>query len=77
MTQTKKLKFMIIENFIDHWTSNEEERKLMKNTAFLYVENDHVDEIEQGIIERIKNQLKGIDEADMTKAEKRIKEIIK
>lgn len=47
MEKTKQTKLMIIENFIDHITSNEEERKKLKDTASLYVKEDHVDEIEQ------------------------------
>lgn len=47
MTKTQKIKLMIIENFIDHLTSDEDERNRMKDTACQYVEEDHVDEIEQ------------------------------
>ncbi len=47
MKQTKVIKLMIINNFIDHWTSNEAERERMKNTAAVYVTEDHVDEIAQ------------------------------
>lgn len=46
MIKTQKIKLMIIENFIDHFTSNETERLQMKETAFQYVEEDHVDEVE-------------------------------
>ena len=47
MKKTKEIKLMIIENFIDHFTSDEEERHRMKVCAETYVEEDHVDEIEQ------------------------------
>ena len=39
---------MIIENYIDHFTSDENERYDMKNNAALYVDEDWVDEIAQG-----------------------------
>jgi len=45
MNKTKEFKLMIIENFIDYFTSNEAERIQMKESASLYVEEDHVDEI--------------------------------
>jgi hypothetical protein len=45
---TKEIKLMIIENYIDHFTSDENERYDMKNNADLYVEEDWVDEIAQG-----------------------------
>jgi len=45
---TKEVKLMIIENYIDHFTSDENERYDMKNNADLYVEEDWVDEIAQG-----------------------------
>lgn len=44
---TKDIKRMIIENFIDWHTTNEEEREQMKIDAMVYVEEDHVDEIAQ------------------------------
>jgi hypothetical protein len=47
MTKTQEIKLMIIENFIDHFTSDEKERESMKKSAFIYVEEDHVDEIAQ------------------------------
>jgi len=49
MKKTEEIKLMIIENFIDYFTSNEEERKAMKESAGLYVEEDHVDEITQSL----------------------------
>jgi hypothetical protein len=49
MKKTEELKLDIIENFIDHYTSNEDERNSMKKLALSYVEEDHVDEIEQGL----------------------------
>ena len=44
---TKDIKRMIIENFIDWHTTNEEEREQMKIDVMVYVEEDHVDEIAQ------------------------------
>jgi hypothetical protein len=37
---------MIIQNFIDYYTSDERERESMYEVAFEYVKDDHVDEIE-------------------------------
>jgi hypothetical protein len=49
---TKEIKLMIIENYIDHFTSDDNEREEMKDNAALYVDEDWVDEIEQaGYIE--------------------------
>ena len=45
MKKTKEYKLMIIENFIDNYTPNDYERKLMKENAAEYVDEDHVDEI--------------------------------
>lgn len=36
-------KLMLLENFIDHLTSNEEEREKWKKCAEQYLEEDHVD----------------------------------
>ena len=47
MKNTKQIKLMIIENYIDWFTTNEEEREQMKKDARLYVEEDWVDEIAQ------------------------------
>lgn len=44
---TKEIKLMIIENFIDWHTTNEEERNIMKENAKQYVNEDWVDEIAQ------------------------------
>lgn len=44
---TKEIKLMIIENFIDHYTSDENERNNMKMIAQEYVDEDWVDEIDQ------------------------------
>ena len=38
---------MIIENFIDYFSSDDMERRLMKQLAYEYVVNDHVNELEQ------------------------------
>jgi len=42
----KDVKLMIIENFIDHYTTDDKERDEMKDDAKIYVEEDWVDEIE-------------------------------
>lgn len=47
MKKTLQIKLMIIENFIDHYTSHIATREKMKQTARDYVEEDHVDEIDQ------------------------------
>lgn len=44
---TASTKLMIIENFIDWITTDEEKRISMKKTASIYVSEDHVDEIAQ------------------------------
>jgi len=45
--EPKDVKLMIIENFIEYYTTDEEERDAMKAEAQSYVEQDWVDEIEQ------------------------------
>jgi hypothetical protein len=52
---TKEVKLMIIENFIDYYTTNESERLMLKNSASDYVEEDWVDEIAQANIEWTRN----------------------
>jgi len=47
MTKTQETKLMIIENFIDHIETNEVQRRKLKAVASQYVEEDHVDEIQQ------------------------------
>lgn len=55
---------MIIENFIDHFTTDEAEREKMKKMANSYVDEDHVDEIGQAFPETIKTVMeKRIDKA--------------
>jgi hypothetical protein len=44
---TKEIKEQIIENFIYHFTSDEDERERMCHVAKQYVHEDHVDEIDQ------------------------------
>jgi len=51
MKKTEEIKLMIIENFIDYFTSSEEERKSIKESAGIYVDEDHVDEIAQAFPE--------------------------
>jgi hypothetical protein len=40
-----EVKQMIIENFIDWYTSNDEQRARMKDALQYYLEEDHVDEL--------------------------------
>lgn len=47
METTKEIKLMIIENFIDWYTTDEHEQIRMKEAAIQYVDGDHVDEIKQ------------------------------
>jgi hypothetical protein len=49
METTKEIKLMIIENFIDWYTTDENEQIRMKEAAEQYVDGDHVDEIKQFI----------------------------
>jgi hypothetical protein len=49
-------KSMIIENYIEWYTTDDQEREEMKEGALLYVEEDHVDEIESAI-ERYKKEM--------------------
>jgi len=44
---TKEIKLMIIENYIDHFTSDDKEAEWMKKGAETYVDEDWVDEITQ------------------------------
>lgn len=46
LSHTQDIKLMIIQNFIDYYTSDEKERESMYEVAFEYVKDDHVDEIE-------------------------------
>ena len=39
-------KLIIIQNYIDYFTSNDDERKLMYENAYQYVNEDHVNELE-------------------------------
>lgn len=74
MRKTEETKLMIINNFIDYFTTNEEERDQMKKNALVYVEEDWVDEIEQSgfklitekslVIENVKRILCGLDNDD-------------
>jgi len=45
--KTQEIKLMIIENYIDWYTSDEIERFEMKANALTYIKEDHVDEIAQ------------------------------
>jgi len=45
--QRDEIKTMIIENYIDWFTHDEDERDRMKAEIDQYVDNDHVDEVGQ------------------------------
>jgi len=47
MTKTKEVKEMIISNFIEHYTTIENQRDDMMAVLETYIEEDHVDEIAQ------------------------------
>ena len=47
LPHTIDVKLIIIENFIDHYTSDESLREEMKEVAWHYVQEDHVDEISE------------------------------
>lgn len=47
LTKSEDLKLMIIENFIEWYTSSDKEREEMKECAFDYVDECHYDELEQ------------------------------
>lgn len=47
MENTKEIKLIIIENYIEWLTTDESEREQMKKNAKLYIEEDWVDEIAQ------------------------------
>ncbi len=74
LTKTQDIKLMIIDNFIEYYTSNDEERDAMKEVALTYVEEDHVDEIAQAdftdnserknVINRVRNLLCELDTDD-------------
>ena len=46
LTETQQIKLMIIENYIDHYTSDDEEREAMKENALMYVVEDFNDEVQ-------------------------------
>ena len=52
MKKTEEVKLMIIDNFIDYYTTNEAERDSMKNEAYTYV-----DEVAQSFPETAKPKL--------------------
>lgn len=46
LTETQQIKLMIIENYIDHYTSDDDERDAMKENALAYVQEDFNDEVQ-------------------------------
>jgi hypothetical protein len=46
LTETQQIKLMIIENYIDHYTSDDAERDAMKENALMYVVEDFNDEVQ-------------------------------
>lgn len=47
LTKAEELKLIIIENFIEYYTSDDEERKAIKECAYDYVIEDHCNELEE------------------------------
>ena len=47
LTQSEDLRLMIIENFIEWYTSSDKEREAMKICAFDYIIECHYDELEE------------------------------
>ena len=47
LTKAEELKLIIIENFIEYYTSSDEERKAIKECAYDYVIEDHCNELEE------------------------------
>lgn len=47
LSPAEEMKLMIIENYIDWYTSDEEERELMKEGAVSYVLEDHCNELSE------------------------------
>ena len=47
LSPAEEMKLTIIENFIDHLTSDEQERERMKEGAYQYVISDHVNELSE------------------------------
>jgi hypothetical protein len=42
---SKEVKLIILENFVDYYTTNDDEREAIKSAARTYVNEDHVDEV--------------------------------
>jgi len=61
---TKEIKLMIIQNFIEYYTTDEDERMDMIGLAQTYVDEDWVDEIAQAGYEHISNHTDDIDPFD-------------
>jgi hypothetical protein len=47
LTKSEDLKLMIIENFIEWYTTDDKERETMKECAFDYVDECHYNELEE------------------------------
>lgn len=47
LSPAEEMKLAIIENFINYFTSDDKERDQMKEAAFEYVINDHVNELSE------------------------------
>jgi hypothetical protein len=47
LTRAEDLKLMIIENFIEWYTSSDKEREEIKECAFDYVDECHYNELEE------------------------------
>jgi spore maturation protein CgeB len=47
LTKAEELKLIIIENFIEYYTSSDKERMAIKECAYDYVIEDHCNELEE------------------------------
>jgi hypothetical protein len=47
LSRAEEIKLMIIENYIDWYTSDDKERELLKEDAFNYVIEDHCNELSE------------------------------
>jgi len=46
LTKSQDIKLMVLDNYIDYYTSNDLERNVMKENAYFYVLEDHCNELE-------------------------------
>jgi hypothetical protein len=46
LTKAQDIKLIVLDNYIDYYTSNDLERNVMKENAYFYVLEDHCNELE-------------------------------